>query len=357
MFKPLDSYTTALIVNEAHKNDNNWGRLFSDEVLNHYRDQDLPWLYPNTDWQALLLKKVGWSHKYNVNISGGTDFARVFASVSYLRDGDVLKTEKQPNYDPTYRFDRYNYRFNIDLDLTKTTVLSLDAGGFIGFTNSPFENNNRRRFRPIYVMGPMAGVGWYPAEVLDMYPDTVYPDETGLRLATTMVSPNAENPLLANNYSGQRSIKRTDLNSTIGLKQDLSFITKGLSVNAKVAYSHNMAYERTWSYNAVAWKLNTDGSWTRVIGRDQTGSDDPPNRVNYGGEGVSGNPFRSWYFEGALNYARTFGDHSVSGLLLGNRRKRITNVQFPRFDEGVVGRVTYEYAARYLMEVNMAAYS
>lgn len=351
---PMDSYTTGLVMNEAYKNDNNWGQLLSNEILEHYHLQDLPYLYPNTNWQELMLKDAAFSHKYNVNISGGTDFARIFASLSYLYDGDIIKTEKAPTYDPTYKFNRYNYRFNIDADLTRSTLLSLDAGGFISIQNMPYETNTQRLYRPLYMLGPMVIPPYYPADVLNLYPDPAHPEENGDRVASTTF-PNSENPLIANNYSGQRTVKTTELNATIRLKQTLDWITPGLSANAKVAYTHNMAYVRAYSYDAISYFLKPDGTWTRIQGRNGNMDGEGPQRpVNAEGESVSGDPFRSWYYEASMNYEHTFGKHSVTGLVLGQRRKRQTNVQFPHFEEGVVGRATYDYASRYLMEVNLA---
>ena len=353
VLKPMNSYQTALVMNEAYKNDNNWGSLWSNAMLAHWRDQDLPWLYPNTDWQDVMLKKNAFSHKYNVNVSGGTDFARIFASLSYLFDGDIVKTVKQPDYDPTYKLSQYNYRFNIDIDLTKSTLLSLDAGGFVSTMNRPYETSNQRTLRPIYTLGPMVIPAYYPAEVLNLYPDPTRPDQTGDRIAGTGV-PNAESPVLANNYSGQSSIKTTNLDATITLKQSLDFITKGLSINGKVAYTHRLAYSRDWALDVVAWQLNQNGSWSRFVGR--TGALDPElaaTPVNYNGETVNGDPFRSWYYEASVNYEHSFRKHSFTGLLLGQRKKTQANVAFPHYEEGVVGRITYDYDFRYAAEVNM----
>jgi len=354
VLKPMDSYRTALVMNEANKNDNNWGSLWTNEILMHYKNQDLPWLYPSTDWQDVMLKKNAFSNKYNMNISGGTDFARVFASLSYLYDGDIIRTEKQPQYDPSYKFNRYNYRFNIDLDLTKSTLLSMDAGGYISIMNRPNETNNQRTLRPIYTLGPMDVPAFYPAEVLDQYPDPSRPDQTGKRIAGTGI-PNHENPMLANNYSGQSNIKTTNVDATINLKQNLDFITKGLSISGRVAYTHRIGYSRSWSLDVVAWRLNEDGSWSRFKGR--TNAIDPEQAVtptSYDGEGVSGNPFRSWTYEGSVNYLNTFGKHTFSGLLLGLRKKTQSNVSFPSYEEGMVGRITYDFDYRYATEINMA---
>ena len=359
-----NSYITALLWNEAKKNDNDWavggtsagGGIYSDEALEHYRLQDMPYVYPSTDWQALMMKKMGWSQKYNVNISGGTDFARVFASVSYLHDGDILKTEKQPDYDPTYRYDRFNYRFNIDLDVTKSTILSLDAGGYTGIENRPFETGVNAVWRSIMHLGPMAGVPFYPAEVLEQYPDPAHPDETGYRLGDPLLHVNAQSPYQCTNFSGQRSIKETDMTMGVKLQQKLDFITPGLSVQGRVAYSWDMKFRRNWQLDAITWRLNENGTWSRNSGRGSisTNSETPASPVTYNDSGREGDLHRKWYYEASVNYDRTFGKHTVTGLFLGYRQKKQTTVQFPRFEEGLVGRLTYDYDARYLLEYNLA---
>lgn len=353
MIAPENSYITGLVMNEANKNDNNWGALLSDEVLEHYRKQDMPYVYPSTNWQDQTLKKAAFSQKYNVNISGGTDFARVFASLSYTYEGDVLKTEKQTDYNPKFEYNRYNYRVNVDMDVTPTTVLSLDAGGYTGIKNAPFETNNQRIYRPINMLGPMEIPAYYPAEFLLEHPDDARPEELGDRIASTGI-PNSENPLIAINHSGFRQKKVTELNATVKLDQKLDFITKGLVFNAKVAYDNNIGYQKAYPFDAVSYRLNPDYTWNRYVGRDgKIDGESPENIISPNGEDIDGEPIRSWYLEAALNYSRQFGNHDVSGLLLGQRRKTQKNVSFPRYEQGLVGRVTYNYAQRYLAEVNI----
>jgi len=75
--KYLSSYETLLLRNEAYRNDGRWNMLYSDEVLEHYRKQDLPYLYPNVDWMDFLFKP-GFDQQYNLNASG------LFARRRYL---------------------------------------------------------------------------------------------------------------------------------------------------------------------------------------------------------------------------------------------------------------------------------
>ena len=353
MIAPMDSYTTALIINEARKNDNDWGSMLSDEVIEHYRVQDMPYVYTNTNWQDVMLKN-GIQHKYNLNVSGGTDFARVFASLSYMHDGDIINTIKNELYDPSYKYDRYNYRFNVDMNVTKTTVVSIDAGGYIGFRNAPFETNTQRRFRPIFTLGPMDGVPFYPADVLEQYPDTVHPDETGWRLGSTDIT-NAENPMVANSFSGSRTVKTSNINLSIRLNQDLSFITEGLSAKIQASYNNISRWTKTIEYSAITYKLNTDLTWVRRLGRTETGREDPEEIPTVNTDSMDGDPYptKNYYYEVSLNYNRTFGKHGVTGLIVGQRRKTMRNAQFPSYEQGIAARVTYDYANKYLFEANL----
>ena len=48
---------------------------------------------------------------------------RYFVSLGYLYQNGVLKQTKYLDYDNTYSYNRYNYRANVDFDLTRTTAL------------------------------------------------------------------------------------------------------------------------------------------------------------------------------------------------------------------------------------------
>jgi len=347
-----DSYQTSLIMNEAYKNDGSWNLLLPDDVIDHYRTQDMPYLYPNTDWEDLCVKNFGITQKQNISISGGSKHARIYASFSYLYDGDILKTVEQADYDPAYKYNRYNYRVNMDFDITPTTLLSINAGGYVGIKNQPNESASIRTYRPIFMLGPMVIPNEYPAYILEQYPDPAHPEESGTRAASTGVI-NSNNPYNAINYSGFKQTKSTGLTTTLVLKQKLDFITKGLSVQGKAAFNHDEAYQKAYNYDKVSYRLLTNGTWARYKGRDNTDAEGTELPIIPGSEDVFDTPFRSWYYEAAISYARTFKDHNVSGLFLGQRRQWQDDVDFPHFEEGIVGRITYDYKSKYLAEVNL----
>jgi len=69
---------------------------------------------------------------------------------------------------------------------------------------------------------------------------------------------------------------------------------------------------------------------------------------------TSGSLERSLFYQASLNYARAFDKHDVTALALFNRRENATGGTFPNYREDWVGRVTYNYDAKYLVEFNGA---
>jgi TonB-linked SusC/RagA family outer membrane protein len=71
----------------------------------------------NTDWKNLVLSHNGLMHNHNVNISAGTETVKVFASGSVLeQNGLTANTD----------FDRFDLRFNTDIALTSKLSTSMD---------------------------------------------------------------------------------------------------------------------------------------------------------------------------------------------------------------------------------------
>jgi len=69
--------------------------------------------------------------------------------------------------------------------------------------------------------------------------------------------------------------------------------------------------------------------------------------------GLQGGYYADLYYELSLNWDRSFGKHNVSALGLFNRQERNSGTDFPFYNEGLVGRVTYDYNRKYLVEFNI----
>ncbi|NJO67929.1 MAG: SusC/RagA family TonB-linked outer membrane protein [Bacteroidetes bacterium] len=163
----LSSYEYATLYNEAQINDGvaPGNVKYSAEAIEHYRTGDSPWLYPNTDWQEQMMRDYSPQQRYNLNISGGTKSTRYYVSAGYLAQTGIWKNFNN-GYDNSDWSKRYNFRSNLDVDVTKNLTVSVNLGGTIKYVNLPNgqrsspDDEDWQFFRYMMNSPPMAGAGW-----------------------------------------------------------------------------------------------------------------------------------------------------------------------------------------------------
>lgn len=316
---------------------------FSSEVLDGFRNHSNPLAYPDVDWTDLLIKKSALQTQHNFTISGGAKAVRFFASLGVFTQDGLFKTY-ETDYNSNYKYNRYNYRINLDIDVTKTTTMRVNLGGRLNDTRTPNYNNGSSTnlinlFREIYEAPPFAGVGVVDGKRIKTDP-AIIPSTIG-----SLADP------LQNFYGkGYANSLGNTLNFDLVLEQKLDFLTKGLKLALKGSYNSGVTQKKTRAsdngdlYEAL---INEDGSVDLKKTHERTA-------LNYSvGYGKS----RDWYIEAALNYKRDFGAHHVSALAMYNQSMKYYPAGnwpgIPRSYIGFVGRVTYDYHTRYMADFSV----
>ena len=334
--------------------------LFTPEQIEAYRTGSDPIMYPSIDWQDYIFRNVFLMSRNNVNISGGSDNVKYFVSVGYLYQNGMLKDLPGQNYDNNYRYNRYNYRANIDANLTKTTTMKLNIGGYIGQIQEPrstVSDQSGQDQNPWVIAQiwshPVAGPGFING-VRTKVPDDLVPLGEILRDGMFVFYGQGYNQ----NYE-------TTLNMDLDITQKLDFITPGLSVSVKGAYDNEFKLNKVFQghdiieYQTVYYKsyFDTNGQMAQTDpDYDKTYVYTPNGQNGSLTYSESQGRAQSWYIEGRLNYDRTFGDHKVSGLFLYNQSRDYypdTYTYIPRSYVGLVGRATYSYKNKYLFDANV----
>jgi TonB-linked SusC/RagA family outer membrane protein len=350
----VDAYTTLQHANIAMKNDGIFNGLISGEVLDHYRNGDEPYLYPDVDWINEMIQ-TGYATTANINLRGGTKSVKYFTSFGYNHDGDILRSEKLENLDPRFYSNRYNLRSNFDFDISKTTRIKVNVGA-----SHKTQNGNSGYygdfFRNIYQVGVNYSPLYYGADALELYPDENEPSYEGMRFAGGVGEGKNPYTIL---HAGlpmydfdvhqlyNRKISTTDFNADIGFDQDLSFITEGLKVSALVSMNTSVAYQRQERQNGSSYILSENETWRRMPSLDY---DLEP--LYFEGHSLKANT-RKLYYEAKINYARSFNNHYITAMGIFNRNERNTSLQPVYRDEAWAARATYSYALKYLFEVNL----
>ena len=121
-----DGYSYAMLMNEARIT-RNQEPIYQNDELEILRLGLDPDLYPNVDWKDVLLKDGAMTYRANVNMNGGGSTARYFVSLSYISEEGMYKTDEavRKDYNTNPGSQRWNYRLNTDIDITKTTLVKV----------------------------------------------------------------------------------------------------------------------------------------------------------------------------------------------------------------------------------------
>lgn len=342
----VNSYDYATFLNEAYTNDGKDSK-FTPEAVEAFRTHSNPIIYPDTDWMELLFKSSAPQTQGNVNISGGTERVRYFISMGMLDQKGFFKNH-DTRYDANFNFNRYNYRANLDIDFTKTTLVAINMGGRVEKRNFPRSGDDiNQLFRRIYWATPFSGPGIVDGKWIK---------------GNSQYLPVGLSDGLGNIYGRGYGSKTTNVvNLDLALTQKLDFVTKGLQFKIKVAYNsgYDHTKERATSIESYQPWYRKDVTWME----HPAGSD--PNEVVYIQDGEAGlisyaesfGKSRDWYAEASFDWKRDFGLHHLSALALYNQSKTYYPDSdypgIPRGYVGLVGRVTYDYDNKYLIEGNV----
>ncbi|WP_137402996.1 SusC/RagA family TonB-linked outer membrane protein [Echinicola rosea] len=330
----LDSYQYAMLRNEASVNSGQ-EPYFSESSLELYRNGGDPYFHPNVDWFDLVLKDYSAQQQHNFNISGGTDNTRYFVSLGYFdQNGAYDVQDVQTAYSANPKFKRYNFRSNFDIDFNKDFSASVKLSGQFTDSNYPGYGAGEIFFR-ILNSNPMMNPGVIEGKLISGVEGL--PSSSGSPL----------DAIVNNGY--QRNFGST-MNTNVSLKHKLGFITEGLSVRGMVAYDNYYQHNVSRSKESMKYRIVKDPEDpTQPVFLPQ-GMDAP---FSFG-ESYGRN--RKTYFEGAVDYTRSFGQHNITGMALYMQERYTAPGQeynVPRGYQGLVGRVTYNYKEKYLSEFNM----
>lgn len=329
-------------------------RRFTPDEIDRITNGDPQGVYANTDWLGVLFRKVAPSFTNNISLSGGGDQFRYFASIGAYNQQGIIKNTS---------YDRYNFRINLDGDITKNLSMTVGASGKLSEQREP---------------GLTAGKGNSYASVFQqallMYPYLPqYHD--GLPVGSANGSNGNQNPLAARDLSGTTTNKSTVIQTNVSLRYKIPWVP-GLQIRVSGSYDKTfttkkielLAYKLSvWSQSTRTWKTE----WARH-------SSAGISQVNQWQTEVA-----MYTIQPAIEYENKFGAHHVKGMFLyeysrtdssnlsaGMEGYTITDIMDISFGEsvlpslvkgghstdrraGYVARFNYDFNERYLAEVTL----
>ncbi len=296
-------------------------------------------LYPNIDWLDVTQNDHVWNQEHHISAAGGGTNARYYLSLGVQSKNALFKQDKNVNkYDTNINYNQYNFRANVDIDMTRSTNLTLGLETVIVNQNSPgFGQNSDDMWKSIARMTPVIA----PL----MYSDGSLP--------AFGANNNEITPYVLLNHTGYRKHYRNTNKINLLLKQDLSMLTKGLSMSLLFNLNSNSVLDSQRTKIPALYYAN---------GRKRDGSLNLKQTVDPRDPSYFRDPFveRTYYYEGRVNYENIFAEqHRVTGLFNVNLSDYTTSKHYtdltaiPKRYIAFSSRLTYSYKDTYNIEGNL----
>ncbi|WP_418892939.1 SusC/RagA family TonB-linked outer membrane protein [Limibacterium fermenti] len=332
----LRAYDYAKLANEARmvRGDS---PVYTDVELDIIEDGSDADLYPDVNWQDEVLRDNSFKQTYYVSARGGAQAARYFLSLGISNETAAYKYDKNSVYAANTGYNTYNYRANIDLNLSPSTTLYFGTDGFLSVQNNP----------------GVASTDYIWQAQANLNPLLLPVKYSNGQLPAQGTGGSYRSPIVMINQMGRRTNQEYRGKFTLAADQNLSMLLKGLKLKVQGAYDLT-----SWFYEG----RYIQPSLYQAVGRDQQGKLVTIERVKEGGVsyGRSTDQYRKYHFESTLNYENVFAeDHRVSGLLyyyISDQKKASEGTNnlsaIPIRYQGVSSRLTYGFRDTYMIDFN-----
>ncbi len=217
----------------------------------------------------------------------------IFLSLGGKNESAAYKVDKNSIYSSNVSYNTYNYRINLDVNLTKSTKVYLGSDGFLSRLNQPGVANTE------YIWGAQSRLT--PLSIPTQYSNGMLPGRGAGELSS---------PYVMINHTGKAANEVYKGKSTLAINQDFSELINGLKLRVQ---------ERTISTCYFNERRSVQPALYNALGRASDGSLIMQETVQEKKKPRTASPPAStakYHFEATLNYDRLFGtDHRTSALV------------------------------------------
>lgn len=343
MYKLItDSAEYMELYNEARINSGLSTGLYTQDMINTYRNATDRNLYPNTDWLSLMFGSAP-TQNHNLTFSGGSNATRYNLSMGYVNQEGVMKG---------FDYEKFNVRLNLNSELNKRVKFGANFSAKKGVKTAPRSGGEDMFLAamsqpPTYSPKLADGSGRYSFKAFDF-------------------ESNNKNPIaiIENNVN-----KNTDDYAITGLGWIDIQILDGLKWYTKAAMNLDISKSSDFRPQVPLYNFTTNEFMTFL---------------DVGGKGLidrdDQNVYKNIY--SYLSYDKNFGDHklfaqagysmedNVTQYLQGYRQNYTSNLlrqidagspsvqstngsQYEWAISSFFGRLDYNFKDRYLLQVNL----
>ena len=287
-----------------------------------------PYLYANTDWYGEFIKKAAPQQIYRINVAGGTETVRYYVMLgTTIQDGIYNFTNENEGYTTNPKYNRYNIRSNVDIDLSQYLTLSLDLAGRM----------ETKRY-------PGASASTIFTALSQMPPTVPIKNEDGSIAGTSVYTFNPYGLIAKRGYTDQY---QRYLQGNVSANYKLDFWVKGLSANAMYAFDTYKNYARYKGQSFAVYQQNLNSTFSKF-------GEDSSLDMNFYNAG-DGYTLQSTFI-GGFNYVTEIANiHKLAAELKYMQLQYDLWGSEPTYkNQDIFGHLTYAFDNRYVAEFSFS---
>jgi TonB-linked SusC/RagA family outer membrane protein len=333
----MDGYEYATLYNEAQQNVGVTAP-YSAEDIENYRQG-----IGTTDWYEALIRNTIPQTYHNMSVSGGSEKVKYYFSLGYTYQEGIYKSND-------FDYSKYNVRSNISAEIVKGFTVDLQLSGRLDTRDKPYEaeplTRSLQMARPTFSMYANDNPAYWSN-----------PGDKGNPVHLSEID-----------YVGYDRRDRRVFNGAIAFNWEIPWV-EGLSAKALMSYDYDNTYSRKWykeyyeyAYNAAQDQYTAQNSHTiSELTTRSTNYFKPNGQLSLNYKNTFGlhdvgilalwefyNDRRDW-----VEAYRQFSVGAIDQINAGNK-ENMNNGGTAEVSShaGLVGRVNYAYAGKYLAEVS-----
>jgi TonB-linked SusC/RagA family outer membrane protein len=312
------------------------------KIIQHRLDPDL---YPDIDWQEEIMKRNGFQQTYYMSAQGGGDVARYFVSLGASIEDAAYKIAPENTVRTAVGYNTYNFRMNLDINLTKNTTLYFGTDGFLSMRKEPGFADTDAMWATQSMLTPITVPIRYSTGELAAY--------------SSGYGGSGISPYVMLNYTGRQSKQNYTGKQTIAIMHDFSDWVENLKLRVQGAYD-NISWKEERRYVMPDLYLATGRTVWADLQLSRSLDAVSPQYTKYTRQ------LRKFHLESTLTWDKVVAtDHRISALVYyymsdSQDTKDADDAEFgrvalealPKRYQGLSSRLTYGFKDTYMIDVN-----
>ncbi|MDR1171714.1 MAG: TonB-dependent receptor [Bacteroidales bacterium] len=340
----LRAYDYARLANEARtvRDEEILYNAAEMKIIQHRLDPDL---YPDIDWQKEIIKRNGFQQTYYMSAQGGGEVARYFVSLGASIEDAAYKIAPENTVRTAVGYNTYNFRMNLDINLTKNTTLYFGTDGFLSMRKEPGFADTDAMWATQSMLTPITVPIRYSTGELPAY--------------SSGFGGSGISPYVILNYTGRQTRQNYTGKQTIAITHDFSDWVENLKLKVQGAYD-NISWKDERRYVLPDLYLATGRTVWADLQLSRSLDAVSPRYSKYTRQS------RKFHLESTVTWDKVIAtDHRISALLyyyMSDSQDtkdaddagigRVALEALPKRYQGLSSRLTYGFKDTYMIDVN-----